>query len=63
MGETVASNDPHHWRARAREARTKAEAMSTPAPKRELLMIAMAYERLADHAERTAGRKAKHEEA
>jgi hypothetical protein len=59
----VASKDPDYWRARAREARVQAEHMSTQAPKRELLTIALAYERLADHAERTAGRKGKREEA
>jgi hypothetical protein len=32
--------------------------MMLPAAKREMLMIAECYERLADHAERTAGRKA-----
>jgi len=53
----VANKDPDYWRARAREARAQAETMSMPTPKRELLTIAVAYERLAEHAERTAGRK------
>jgi hypothetical protein len=38
--------------------RAKAEAMTSPTTKCELLQIAAAYDRLADHAERTAGRKA-----
>jgi hypothetical protein len=33
--------------------------MTSPAQKQEMLLIAEAYERLADHAERTAGRKAR----
>jgi hypothetical protein len=40
------------------KTRAIAQAMSLPAAKREMLLIAEAYERLADHAERTAGRKA-----
>jgi hypothetical protein len=58
-GTTVASYDSDYWRKRADETRAAAEAMSTTAAKREMLAIAVAYERLADHAERTAGRKSK----
>jgi hypothetical protein len=36
-----------------------AEAMTLPAAQREMLAIADAYERVADHIERTAGRRAK----
>jgi hypothetical protein len=52
------SCDADFWRKRAEEARATAQAMSTPAAKREMQLIAAAYERLADHAERTAGRSA-----
>jgi hypothetical protein len=53
--------DPDFWRRRAEEARAIAEAMTAPAAKREMDGIAAAYERLADHAERTAGRRATRE--
>jgi hypothetical protein len=33
--------------------------MTSPPQKQEMLLIALAYERLADHVERTAGRKAR----
>jgi len=59
-GEAVAvSYDAQYWLQRAVEARTAAEAMVTRAAKREMLAIAIAYERLAEHAENTAGRKRK----
>jgi hypothetical protein len=51
------SCDADFWRERAEEARATAEAMTVPAAKREMQFIAAAYERLAVHAERTAGRK------
>jgi hypothetical protein len=46
-----------YWRERAEEARAIAGAMTTPISRREMLQIAVAYERLAERAERTAGRK------
>jgi hypothetical protein len=52
------SHDADHWRKQADDARTTAQAMKLPAAKREMLLIAEYYERLADLAERTAGRKA-----
>ena len=45
------------WHKRAEEAHTLALAMADPAAKRQMHFIAQAYERLADHAERTARRK------
>ena len=45
-----------HWRWCAEEARTQALAMTLPEAKRQMYLIAEAYERLAEHAERTAGR-------
>ena len=45
-----------YWRERAEEARAIAAAMTTPIARREMLQIAVAYERLAERAERTAGR-------
>jgi hypothetical protein len=53
--------DADFWRGRAEEARATAEVMTFPDAKREMLSIAGAYERLADHAERTAGRRASRE--
>src|SRR5262249_5959037 len=44
------------WRQRAEEARALAETMSLAAAKREMEQIAVAYRRLADRAERAAGR-------
>jgi hypothetical protein len=46
------------WRKLARDARTAAERMSHPTARRELTEIAAAYDRLAENAERMAGRRA-----
>jgi hypothetical protein len=54
----LTSCDADFWRNRAEEARATAEVMSAPAPKREMELIAAAYDRIADHAEHTAGRRA-----
>jgi hypothetical protein len=51
------AKDADYWRRCAKEARSTAEAMNVPAAKREMLMIAAAYERLADHSESTARRR------
>jgi hypothetical protein len=57
-GEIVQSQfDADLWRERADEARSLAQAMGDPAAKRHMHFIAEAYERLADHAERTGRRK------
>jgi hypothetical protein len=50
--------DVAYWRKQAEESRAAAEVMTSAAAKRELLAIAEAYDRLADEAERKAGRKA-----
>jgi hypothetical protein len=55
------SYDADYWRQRAEEARATAEAMVLPAAKREMWVVAEAYERLAEHAERTAGRRGSRE--
>jgi hypothetical protein len=55
------SYDADFWRQRAEEARALAQAMAVPAAKREMWVIAEAYERLAVHAERTAGRRGSRE--
>ena len=44
-------NDPKHWRERAEEARTFAEALDDPEAKRMMFEIARGYERLAQRAE------------
>ena len=49
--------DADYWRTRADETRCIAQALTNPSAKREMLFIAEAYQRLADHAERTARRK------
>jgi hypothetical protein len=57
-GELVTqSYDADFWRQRAKEARAIAEAMTLPVARREMEHIAAAYDRLAERAERTAGRK------
>jgi hypothetical protein len=50
-----------YWRERAEEARALAAVMMTPSARREMLQIAVAYEMLAERAERTARRKGSHE--
>ena len=52
-----AMHGPEYWLNRAREARAQARDMITPEARREMLLIAAGYQRLAEHAERTAGRK------
>lgn len=49
--------DADYWRKRADEAHTVAQSMADPAARRQMHFIAEAYERLADHADRTARRK------
>jgi hypothetical protein len=57
-GEAVTQPyDADYWRQRAEEARALAGSMKLPDARREIEQIARAYERLADRAERTAGRK------
>jgi hypothetical protein len=51
-------NDAGFWHQRAEEVRGIAETMTLPAAQHEMLAIADAYERVADHIERTAGRRA-----
>ena len=46
-----------HWSDRAEEARLRAVDMTDPQAKRQMLMIAAEYRRLAGHADRTAARK------
>ena len=57
-GKRERSRDIDHWRKLAADARAAAEAMISLVAKRQLLTVAEAYERLAEHAERTVGRKA-----
>ena len=47
-----------HWSDRAEEARLQAADMTDPQAKRQMLMIAAEYQRLAGHADRTATKKA-----
>jgi hypothetical protein len=49
----VPSYDAHYWQQRATEARAIAEMVSGAVAKREMALIAAAYERLAERAERT----------
>ena len=50
-----------HWSDRAEEARLTAADMTNPQTKRQMLMIAAEYRRLAGHADRTAAKKAPRE--
>jgi hypothetical protein len=58
-GEGVPSEifDAQYWLDRAEEARLQAEEMTQPAAKREMLLIAAGYRRLAQHAEERTARK------
>ena len=51
--------DVNDWLNLAEQAQVQAEHMTDAETKREMLKIAAAYRRLAEHAERTAGRKAR----
>jgi hypothetical protein len=46
--------DAEHWLARAEEARALARKMVVPEIKRQMLVIALGYERIARHAEEQA---------
>jgi hypothetical protein len=52
-----ATHEPEYWLNRAEEARARARDMGTPEARREMLLIAAGYQCLAEHAERTLGRK------
>jgi hypothetical protein len=56
-GLVTQSYDADFWRQRAEETRALAETMKLAVARREMEQIAAAYDRLADRAERTAGRK------
>jgi hypothetical protein len=53
--------DEQYWLDRAEEARLQAKQMANAETKREMLTIAAAYRRLAEHVERTGGKKAHRE--
>jgi hypothetical protein len=44
--------NPQHWRARAEEARARANDMSSPELKERMLVIAADYDRLAEFVQR-----------
>jgi len=48
----VPAYDEAYWRSRAQEARDEAKAMTSPEPKREMYVIAKAYEQLAGYVAR-----------
>ena len=61
LGESVPSEiDAQHWLDCAEEARLQAEEMTHPPAKREMLLIAAGYQRLAQHAEERTARKTSH---
>jgi RNA polymerase sigma-70 factor, ECF subfamily len=53
----IRPHEPEYWLDRAAEARAQAKDMITPEARREMLLIAAGYQRVAEHAERTAGKK------
>jgi len=57
-GKSVESqHDAGFWRQRAEDARAVAQTMKSCSERRKMEAIAAAYDRLAEHAERTARRK------
>jgi hypothetical protein len=46
--------DREHWLARAAEARALAKKMVDPETKRQMLVIALGYERIAQHSQEYA---------
>lgn len=52
-------DDADHWLSLAEEARLQAERMTDDDRKREMLAIAAAYQRLAEHAKRAGEKKAR----
>jgi hypothetical protein len=53
--------DARYWQDRAEEARLAAEEITHPPSKREMQQIALAYDRLAKHAEARAAAKKEHQ--
>jgi hypothetical protein len=49
--------DAGYWRRLAEDARSTAEKMTDAEARRRLQFVATAYERLAEHAEQTVGRR------
>jgi len=56
---TTPTNDPAHWRRRAKEARRDADKFDDPSVKETLLSIAKTYERVADLIQAKAKPKSK----
>jgi hypothetical protein len=52
--------DAQYWLDAAEEARNQAEEMTHPPAKREMLLIAVKYRRLAQHAQERTARKKSH---
>jgi hypothetical protein len=52
--------DAQYWLDRASSARNQAEEMTHPPAKREMLLIAAKYRRLAQHAQERTARKKSH---
>jgi hypothetical protein len=50
-------HDPEYWLNLAKQARIRATVMTNHEARRELPVIGKAYERLAEHVERTTSRK------
>ena len=48
-----AANDPEHWRLRAEESRTLAEAFVSAAARDQMMTTAACYDRLAELAEKS----------
>ena len=50
---------PEYWRERAEQARVRAESLNDPEAKREMLEVAVSYERIAARVDRTTQRSRK----
>jgi len=49
VAKKIGSASQFQWEKRAREARRTAETMKHPTSKREMLLVASAYDKLAEH--------------
>lgn len=54
------ADDPEHWHARAKDARSLAKAIADPEAREKMLRVAEAYERMAARADERLNVAAEH---